>query len=213
MPDAHKNFAVSAVATAPSPATSGTSLVVTAGQGSLFPTPPFNAVIWPTNSNPLSSNAEIVRVTAIATDTLTIVRTQEGTVARTVIVGDQISAAITAKTLEDLDKYVEVTGTTQAMSPNVKYGANNGSLVTFTLPASSSCQIGDTIEVTGIGAGGWKIAQNASQLIHFGDLDTLTGTGGYISSTHRRDAVVLRYIATNEFEVIDSIGNITVAYS
>ena len=35
--DALKNFAISLVATAPSPATSGTSLVVTAGQGSYFP--------------------------------------------------------------------------------------------------------------------------------------------------------------------------------
>ena len=37
-----KNFSYSLVATAPSPATSGTSLVVTAGQGSYFPTTPFD---------------------------------------------------------------------------------------------------------------------------------------------------------------------------
>jgi len=213
MADNHKNFSISLVATAPSPATSGTSLVVTTGQGSLFPTPPFNATIWPAASNPLSTNAEIVRVTAISTDTLTIVRAQEGSSARTVIVGDQIAATITAKTIEDIDKYVEVTGTTQSMSPNVKYGANNGSLVTFTLPASASCTVGDLLEVCGIGAGGWKIAQNASQLIHFGDTDSLTGTSGYIASTHRRDSVVLKYVATNEWEVIDSVGNITILIS
>lgn len=100
--DAHKNFAISTVATAPSPATSGTSLVVAAGEGARFPTVPFNAVIWPTGFNPTATNAEIVRVTARSTDTLTITRTQESTSARTVIVGDQIGALLTKKNLTDI---------------------------------------------------------------------------------------------------------------
>ena len=106
MSDPHKNFAYSLVATDPSPASSGTSLVVTAGQGALFPTVPFNAVVWPTGVQPLSSNAEIVRVTGIATDTLTITRTQEGTSARSIGIGDQIAAAVTAKTLTDIETVV-----------------------------------------------------------------------------------------------------------
>lgn len=101
--DAHANFAVSAVATAPSPATSGTSLVVTAGHGVRFPAVPFNATICPAATQPDPSNAEIVRVTAIATDTLTIVRAQGGTSARTVVATDQIFAGITAKTLTDIE--------------------------------------------------------------------------------------------------------------
>jgi len=213
MADTHKNFAYSTVATAPSPATSGTSLVVAAGQGALFPAVPFNAVIWPVSVNPTAANAEIVRVTLVSTDTLTIVRQKEGTSARTVVVGDQITAAITAKILDDVDKYEEVTGTTKQMVANVRYGANNAGLVTFTLPATVDCLVGDTFEVDGIGAGGWKIAQNASQLIHFGDTDSLTGTGGFIASTHRRDCVILKYVAANEFQVIDSIGNITINIS
>lgn len=103
MADAHKNFAYSLVATAPSPATSGTSLVVTAGQGALFPTPPFNATVWPTASQPITTNAEIVTVTAISTDTLTIVRQAESTSARTIVVGDQIAATITLATLNDME--------------------------------------------------------------------------------------------------------------
>lgn len=103
MPDAHKNLAYSTVATAPSPASSGTSLVVASGHGTRFPAVPFNATIWPTASIPDPSNAEIVRVTAISTDTLTITRAQESTSARTVIVGDQIAATITAKTLTDVE--------------------------------------------------------------------------------------------------------------
>lgn len=103
MPDAHKNFAYSTVATAPSPATSGTSLTVASGDGTKFPSVPFNVTIWPASSQPTTANAEIARVTGRSTDTLTIVRAQEGSSARTVTVGDQISATITAKTLADIE--------------------------------------------------------------------------------------------------------------
>src|SRR5690348_9157544 len=104
--DAHKNFGYSVVATAPSPANSGTSLVVAAGEGAKFPTVPFNVVVWPANTQPSSANAEIVRVTNKATDTFTITRTQESTAARSILVGDQISAAITAKLLTDIESSI-----------------------------------------------------------------------------------------------------------
>jgi hypothetical protein len=101
--DAHKNLAVSLVATAPSPAASGTSLAVTAGEGTRFPAAPFPLVVGPVGTLLTPVNAEIVRVTAIATDTFTIQRAQEGTSARTILVGDQVAAAITAKTLSDIE--------------------------------------------------------------------------------------------------------------
>jgi hypothetical protein len=105
--DAHKNLAYSVVAGAPSPATSGTSLTVSAGHGVRFPTPPFNAVVWATGAIPTPANAEIVRVTNIVTDTLTIDREEESTTARTIIIGDQIAAAITAKTLTDIEALLD----------------------------------------------------------------------------------------------------------
>jgi hypothetical protein len=52
---------------------------------------------------PTAENAEIVRVTTVSTDTLTITRKQEGTRARNIIIGDQIAAAITAQTLLDAE--------------------------------------------------------------------------------------------------------------
>lgn len=118
MTDTHKNFPYSTVATAPTPASSGTSLVLAAGGGALMPAVPFNAVIWPVSVQPLASNAEIVRVTQIATDTLTITRIQEGTSARTVVVGDQFAAAITAKTLTDAEQVQPSTASTQALTIN-----------------------------------------------------------------------------------------------
>lgn len=104
MIDPHANFAYSTILTAPSPATSGTSTAVQSGDGLKFPAVSFNALVWPAGVNPLASNAEIVRVTNIATDTFTIVRTQESTSARTIVVGDQIAAGITAKTLQDVER-------------------------------------------------------------------------------------------------------------
>ena len=104
--DSHKNFAVSTVATAPSTPTTGTSLVVNAGDGALFPTPPFNATVWPAGANALKSNSEIVRVTATSGGTLdsfTITRTQEGSNSRSIITGDQIAANMTAKTMGDVE--------------------------------------------------------------------------------------------------------------
>lgn len=108
--DGLSNFPYSTVATAPSPASSGTSLVVAAGEGALFPTAPFNAVVWPVNTQPLSSNAEIVRVTNVSTDTFTITRSAEGTSARSIVVGDQIMLAVTKKVLTDLQNYAPQDG-------------------------------------------------------------------------------------------------------
>jgi hypothetical protein len=101
--DAHANLAVSAVSTAPTPATTGVILLVTTGHGVRFPAVPFNATVWPTGAAPTPANAEIVRVTARTTDTLTIVRAQEGTTARSIVVGDQIAATVTKKTLDDIE--------------------------------------------------------------------------------------------------------------
>lgn len=104
MPDAHANFAASTVATAPSPATSGTSLVVASGDGAKFPAVPFNATVWAAGSQPTTTNAEIVRVTGIATDTLTITRHVEGTSARSIGTGDQIAATITNDVLRKAEQ-------------------------------------------------------------------------------------------------------------
>lgn len=90
-----KNFSYSTVAVAPSPATSGTSLTVSSGEGTLFAVGQ-PAVIYPTAVPPLASNAEIVLVTNVSGDVLTITRAQESTSARTVVVGDQIAQVLTA---------------------------------------------------------------------------------------------------------------------
>lgn len=106
--DPIKNFAITTVATAPSPASTGTTLVVASGDGALFPDPStvgdFNVVIFPYGEQPDTANAEIVRVTGISTDTLTIIREQEDTSARTIIDGDVVMMGITKKIFDDVQE-------------------------------------------------------------------------------------------------------------
>jgi hypothetical protein len=177
--DARKNLATTTVATAPTPATTGTQLAVAAGEAARFPTPPFNATIWPADTIPTPANAEIVRVQPVAAgrvdpnctwyngfaggndpdiqagdlgktvsgagwlgtetitsvnpgsdfstdvgptadgtgpltigtpplpaDTFTIARTQEGTAARAIAVGDQFAQTITDRMLDDIEHIV-----------------------------------------------------------------------------------------------------------
>lgn len=91
-----KDFATSTVATAPSPATSGTSLVVESGHGARFPAASFYAVLHPSGEIPTLDNAELVLVTGKTTDTFTITRAQGDTTAKSVAVGWRISNPILA---------------------------------------------------------------------------------------------------------------------
>jgi hypothetical protein len=106
--------------------------------------------------------------------------------------------------------WTDVTGTTQTMSVANGYIADNASLVTFTLPSTAA--IGDMIQVLGKGAGGWKIAQNASQQINVGKLASTAGTGGSIASINQFDTVELRCITAGASTVWTAkvTGNITV---
>ena len=124
--DALKNFAYSLVATAPSPATSGTSLVVTAGQGSYFPATPFDATIWPSGVQPTNTNAEIVRVTNVSTDTFTITRAQYGTTAQSVAVGYQIAQTVDANLLNQLAPLSGATFTGEVVAPDFKVSGLTG---------------------------------------------------------------------------------------
>lgn len=99
--DLHKNFAYTTVTTPPTPATSGITIIV--ADGTVFPTVPFNVTIWPADAIPTNSNAEIARVTVVSTNTLTVTRATESTVARAIVAGDQIAETITAKAFTDIE--------------------------------------------------------------------------------------------------------------
>ncbi len=114
-----------------------------------------------------------------------------------------ISATATSLTWND------VTGTSASAAVNNGYQANNAGLVTITLPVTAA-QF-SVIRVSGLGAGGWLVAQNASQSIIYGTSTSTTGTGGSIASTNRYDTVeLLCVVANTTWKVISGTGNITV---
>lgn len=107
----------------------------------------------------------------------------------------------------------DVTGTSATMAINNGYLADNAGLVTLTLP-STAVQF-SIIEVAGQGAGGWKIAQNANQLIQFGSAAaTTTGVSGFLASTNRYDTVRMIAVvggASTQWNVLSAVGNITIS--
>ena len=202
--DALKNFAYSLVATPPSPATSGTSLVVTAGQGALFPAAPFDATIWPAGVQPLSTNAEIVRVTAVSTDTFTITRAQYGTTAQSITAGYQIAQTITANLLNQLNIVYQQQSTVRATSTS-----------TFTPVIGSYYPVDTTsgaISVTmptGIGGGsviGFQLKAGTNALtINAGSGQTINGFSS-ITLTAVGQSIYLQYYATGAtWEILSGV--------
>lgn len=158
--DGHSNFGLTTVSGAPSPATSGTSLTITSATN--FPDPAsvgaYNAVIWATGALPLSTNAEIVRVTAKSGTTLTITRAQESSSARTVINGDNIAIVVTKKTLTDVEGAIATLETgpvSAAWTPTI----TQSGAVTKTVTYGKYFQIGKLVfasallSITGSGTG------------------------------------------------------------
>ncbi len=110
----------------------------------------------------------------------------------------------------DAINWSEVTGTSQAMAINSGYLANNAGLVTLTLPATAA-QF-SVLKVTGIGAGGWKIAQNANQKIRWLGVDSIVGVGGSLASVEPNACVTIRaYVGgSSTFWIVEqSEGNLT----
>ena len=89
--------------------------------------------------------------------------------------------------------------------------ANKAGLLTMTLPAVAA--VGDIFEITGINtAVGWRIAQGAGQTIYYGTSATTTGGAGYLEATNIRDSIRFVCVVANlDFNVLSSVGNITVA--
>jgi hypothetical protein len=89
------------------------------------------------------------------------------------------------------------------------YISNSATRITYNLPVTAS--LGDVFWICGKGTGGWQVAQNSGQTIHFLSNDTTTGVSGEIESTGQYDVLKLLCItADTDFVVIDSMGNITV---
>ena len=104
----------------------------------------------------------------------------------------------------------DIVASTANLAVNNGYITDNGAtLVTYTLPVTAA--VGAIFEIAGKSAGGWIIAQNASQVIHMGNQTTTVGTGGSIASTNQWDCVRLVCVTANTtFAVLSAAGNLTI---
>lgn len=98
---------------------------------------------------------------------------------------------------------VNQTTSAVTMTSNNAYITNNGAtLVTYTLPTTSA--VGDYLEIVGSSAGGWTIAQGASQEIFVAATHTTIGAGGSLASVNANDCVRLRCSVANTTWVVMS---------
>lgn len=103
----NKNFAVSRLASAIG--ASDTSISVSSGEGSLFPsTGPFRAVIWSSSyDSPVKdANREIVTLQLASGDSFTATRAQESTTARSWAANSYLAHVITAGKVEEIEAEV-----------------------------------------------------------------------------------------------------------
>lgn len=98
-----EDYATGIVVTAPSPAISGTTLVLQSGEGLRMPPTPFAATLHPIFEMPTLDNAEKIIVTDVTGDTLTITRAQGNTNAQAIESGWRLTNAIFS---DDLHQFV-----------------------------------------------------------------------------------------------------------
>ncbi len=102
--------------------------------------------------------------------------------------------------------WVDVTGTSVQAVPNTGYSADSAGQVTITLPASPAKD--DVIQVSGIGAGGWAIAQAAGQAIIMEGNVGISGANAAVISGTQYAAIELQYIGGGAFTVLNHTGNV-----
>jgi hypothetical protein len=119
------------------------------------------------------------------------------------------AGAITINAVGSGLTWTVITASTQTMAVNNGYIANRAGTVAFTLPTTSA--VGDLLAVTGINtATGWSIGYTTNQQIFLGTASA-TLTTGSLASTNIRDTVYLVCVVANlTWNVVSSIGNITV---
>ncbi len=101
--------------------------------------------------------------------------------------------------------WTTVTANTQ-MNASTGYYTNSGSMLLMNLPPILT--EGDTVTVSGLGAGGWQITQNAGQSIIFGSQTTAVGTTGYLQSGtgSPSDEVTLIAVDSTRLKVFSPMG-------
>jgi hypothetical protein len=106
--------------------------------------------------------------------------------------------------------WVDAASSVQAVS-NTGYMADNAAQVTITLPAAPN--VGDVIQVNGIGAGGWAISQAAGEAIIIDSITGISGANAAVIRGSQYAAIELQYVGNNIFTVLNHTGNVGVLLS
>lgn len=128
-----------------------TSITLAAGTGSRFPTAGGADYFYATLIN-TSNQMEVVKVTARSTDTLTVVRGQDGTTARAYSASDRIELRVTAALLQDIrDSITPADGTVttaKIVNDAVTYAKIQNVSATSRALGRKSVGVGDVEELT-----------------------------------------------------------------
>lgn len=103
--DSHPNLATGTVQVPPIQPTTGQTFKLFPGQAGAFE-PNMPVTLAPPLTMPDADNSEIGYLTAIAGDTLTIQRAQEGSIPKIVVPGWRVYGTITRKTITDIEEAV-----------------------------------------------------------------------------------------------------------
>lgn len=135
--DTFKNFAIGQLSTGYDD--TATSIELATGQGARFPSSPFNAIWY--NSTDYSNaaddpNAEVIRVTARTSDTLTILRAQENTAATVKNLGGKTYTLFQGVTADALNSVTDILDNVKQAQRIVKFGI--GAATSLVIPYDSS---------------------------------------------------------------------------
>lgn len=139
---------------------SATSVVLTAGNGSLFPALGAGEFFYATLVDS-SNNLEVIKVTARTTDTLTVVRAQDSTIARAYAAGDKVELRLVAAVFSEMiqrDGTVDFTGQVtvpQGTAAGKAINASRQILTSSNLTGGGDLTADRTLDLsdTGVGAG------------------------------------------------------------
>ena len=176
MPALFSNNASATLASSISSA--ATSITVTTGMGTMFPTITAGTYFYATLTDS-SNNLEIVKVTARTSDTLTVVRAQEGTAARAYAAADKIELRVTAAVLNNL---VQLDGAQTITGVKTFSGANAfGTPASITLTNATGLPVATGISGLGTGVATFLATPSSANLI--AAVTDETGTGALVFGT------------------------------
>jgi hypothetical protein len=201
--------------------TASTSITLTTGQGSLFPSLASGEFFYATLVDS-SNNYEIVKVTARSTDVMTVVRAQDNTAARAFIGGDRFElrpvAAAMSALLQDAKDYTDtsagglinahIADPTDAHAASAIQFTPSGDLSAVNVQTALTELDSEKAPKTGVGATGtWPVSITGNAATA-STANNISNSGGW-SVTPTGTTLFFNYNGTNVAK-LDSSGNLTV---